>query len=331
MKKIALLLIITSFFACHEKFEPHKFNGFWFHNDNTDNRFNLPSVIFKNDSAYFFDVYQYAKKSKYKIHNNQISFFFKNDTLVQKVTFESKNLILYLDNHKYNLWKNNSIFNDIIDHDLIGVKTKSKIQSNYIKRFESGFHIFKDTTDSLTFKLDNTYTHNKEKLIEFILHNTNAHFDIPSFVIYIGKDITLKDLITSCYQELFLTNLRQVLLITDFDFEKNTYSGIIERFDFWDFQIQNYISINKLSPYPRQPLLKENNKDYYLEKYYPKQITINTKEDFHLLNTSLDKQNLLISINPNLDLKDYFELKQLIQAIKKDRKIKVRTEFILSS
>lgn len=323
MKKIALLLIITSFSACHEKFEPHKFNGTWLNIDNDGSFSNLPSIIFKNDSAYFSDIYTYTSKAKYQIRNNKITFLFKNDTITQNLKFQRKDSALYIGNHKYNFWEGHYDSIDFINYDLIGIEKPGKISTDSLKRFDGGFHLFKDNSGVTKLKLDEEITPNFNKLLHY---DYDIHFDLPITIIYVGKKIKLLDLIES-YKYLNLYSKRCAMIITNYNFKTNSYNGFIDTFNFWQEQITPLLKVNKI---PKIPFLPEDNKSLFKKIYTPQLITINRKEDFKLLNV-LENNNLLISINPNLDLKDYFELKQLIQAIKKDRKIKVRTEFILSS
>ncbi|WP_348713865.1 hypothetical protein [Tenacibaculum sp. 190130A14a] len=241
---------------------------------------------------------------------------------MQKLRFNTKDSTLYIDNHKYNFWKNYYGKNDCTNYDLIGIK--SNIIKDSISGFDSGFHLFKTDKDSVKLKINDKILSDKTNIKNFLFINHRSFERPPVAVIYIGKGILLKDLV-ECYIETWEVNWQNVVLITDYNFKENSYAFFFDYFQFSHKQLEQFKN-TLLPPYPSY----NESMEFYLKKYSPKIITINTKEDFHFLNTSIEKKNLLISINPNLDLKDYFILKQKIRFLKKENKRKIRTEFNLS-
>ena len=320
MKRMIYFLIAFSTISCKKEFKPDNFKGVWTNLTENNSSNELPSITFRNDSIYLEDIYTYTVKGKFELSRNKIMYYLKNDTLTYEFSFNSNDSTILINNHKYRFWEGYSYDETMTNYDLIGVTNLGSITTDSLYRFDGGFHLFKNKQDSTKLKLNEKITSNFNEIKRF---DFDIHFDLPITVIYIGKNISLKDLI-KCYLVFgSFGNKRSSLLITNYNPKTNSYNGIIDRFDFWKEQIT---PILKKENAPSLPFLDEDSKNIYFKRYKPKNIIINSKDDFHFLNVS-ENNNLLISINPNLELEDYLTLKQQIQVLKKEKKIKIRTEF----
>lgn len=318
MKKTTLLLAIIIFFSCQEDFNPKNYKGNWFpYNDSIYKP--LPHIIFKNDSIFFNDINSFIKGGKFKIKKNQIIINFEFDSLIKDISFRKKDSLLLFDGNKYFLY---DYLTDekLIQYKLIGIDTKSKISIDSLRRFEAGFHIIKDTNDSVRLKINDQLT--KFSDIPAFVFNQPVHFDILCTPIYLGENIELKDLIKSYYQ-LVLSNRPIVALITNFNLEKNEYDVHIEKIEIWNEQITNHFK--SIIDYHEFDI---NNRVFFINKYKPISIIINSSKDFNSIDTLDDKYNYLISINDKLPLTDYIYFKEKLLEVRKERKTKIRTEII---
>lgn len=321
MKRLLFTLILISIFSCQETFDPSKFDGTWLNTDEEGIASHHPLIIFKNDSILFEDIYGYGIKGRYKISNNKISYFLKNDTLQYKLSFNYKDSTLKIGNYKFNFWEKYYDGSDYIPYELKGLKSNAKFSSDSLLKFQAeGLHLIKKDSDSVKVKLNDKLTADLFEIKLFLSYPTD-YKTYPNSVIYIEKSVTLKDLI-SCYKQMWIMNRRKVLLITDYNFKTNLYSGLFDIIDFWDIQFKG--------KFPPTPISDFDSRNKYLKKNNPEIITINSEEDFKLISEN-SKKNLLVSINPNLDFESYINLKKLLVKQKKENKTKIRTEFILAS
>ncbi|APG64800.1 hypothetical protein LPB136_05235 [Tenacibaculum todarodis] len=325
MKKLLFISLIITFISCQDKFEPNKYNGDWINMDEDGGFSSLPSIIFKNDSIYFSDAYTYTTKAKFKINRNKISYFFKNDTVINKFNFSSKDSTITIGKNIYYFLKEYSDFSELTDYNLIGIKSKEKVIANSLYSSSIGFHLFKNKNDSLNLKLNDRVTSNLNELSYFI-NNTGIHDPFTfSTTIYIGKEVNLKNLI-NCYIRLTANNRNKSLIITDYNFKENSYSIFYDRISLWENQLEIFYKENKIPPVP--PNL-ENYRNKYLKKYSPKIITINSSKDFNLLENINKESVYLISINPEMEIETYLKLKEKLIEIKRKRKVRIKTEFVL--
>ena len=197
------------------------------------------------------------------------------------------------------------------------MKLPKTITSGELNRYESGFHII-TIADSVHIKLNDrlgTY----EDIPRFVL-NQSPHFDLLGNVIYIGENTCLKDVLEAYYC-LARVNALKVILVTHYDLENQLYNVHIEKIDLWNEQVNEYF------PLDAEMELQINNRSFYIRKYDPIFLKVNSKNDLLKLNHIKSDRNCLISINSKLDLEDYFHLKQKIQEIREEMKNNIRTEF----
>ncbi|RKF05346.1 hypothetical protein C8N26_0004 [Tenacibaculum lutimaris] len=318
MRKLIYFLFILGLTSCKKEFNPDNFKGVWMNIDKDSSSYYLPSLTFKNDSVYLEDIYTYVSKGKFKILKNKITYYLKKDTLVYNFSFNNKDSTILINNNKYGFWDGYSYNDKLISYDLIDIKNLGLITIDSLVRFDGGFHMFKNSSGVTTLKLNDKITSDFNEIRRFVF---DSLFDIPVPVIYIGDRIKTSDLINSYFQ---LGNIRAALLITNYDPKTNLYNGYLDKFQFWDSQIEKYYNYKIPNKVPE--LLS---REKYFKKFSPSLIEINTKKDIVKLGSLKAHNFYLISINPEIDLKSYLLLKQQLLDIKKEKGIKIRTEFNL--
>lgn len=312
MKKIAVLFVLLSIISCKEKFNPKEFKGTWIPLDKDSSYANLPSITFQNDIAYFEDIYSYNFSATYKIGRKSITWFLPKDTTEAKFLFNKKDTTFILNDRNYIFYEGYSYGSNFIQYDLIDLDLSQKISTDSLFNYNGAFHLFKNNNE-LKLKLNDKVTSDLSLIprFSFSYHNKNL-----SMVIYVGKDLKLKDII-KCYNQLYQVNINEAFLLTKFDFKKNMYTGFSDKFNFWDFQ-------RNLFPKEKIEIPKSyNKKSNYFKEHNPKIIKINSKNDFEKINELKKDKNYLISINPSLSIEEYINLKEKLFKIDKN----IRTEF----
>ena len=324
MKRLILLYLFFSLFSCQEKFNPNEFDGAWINFNENYNSY-LPSIIFKNDSVYISDSYIYTKKGNYNITRNKLSLFFKDDTLTFKFSYKSKDTTIFIGNKKYGFWEDYYSNVDFFSYELANLNKKRNISADSLSKFDNGFHLFKNSQDSLKIKLNDKITSDLQQIRSFACctESYRGKLQVPASVVYIGKEVRLKDII-KIYFPLFSVNLNQVMLVTGFDLKYNLYEGYLDKFEIWDEQDALHLE-TKIEV----PISIDNNRKLYIKKYSPQILTIDSSSDFNKLKSLTKENNYLIQINTNMDLKTYIKLKEKLSKIRELQKIRIRTEFNL--
>ncbi|MBU3009979.1 hypothetical protein KO506_01010 [Polaribacter vadi] len=320
MKRIVLLLMLSIIYSCKEKFNPNEFKGTWIPINDKGKYLNLAALTFRNDSVYLEDYFTFNFKASYKIKRKSINFFLANDTLKYNLNFIRKDSILRLNHKNYMFFEGYSYEERFINYDLIHLKLNQPILSDSLfKNYDSAFHIFKDLKDSVQLKLNDKVSSDFNLIpgFAFGLHNQK-----DNIIIYIGKNITLKEII-KCYVELYKVNINNAFLVTNFDIKNNNYYGFVDNYEFWQQQIIS-LSDEKHEPILTEELSRKN----YIKKYNPKIIKLNFKNDFTKLSEINHKDNYLIQINAKFSIDEYYVLKKSIIKLKKNHSKTIKTEFI---
>jgi hypothetical protein len=319
MKQLLTLLIAFAFYSCKDSFNPKKYQGSWIAFDEEGAYSNRYTISFEGNSILFTDLYSYTKQGIYQIESNKITIKLRDETFEKPFYFRKKDSSFLIESKRYRLitgWPKDTLER----YQLVDVSTQYKISGDSLAKFDSGFHLFRDSTDSLRIKLNDKYGY-YDQIPHFVFRTDS--FRYPTNVIYVGKKIKLNDLV-KCYYQLALVNHRQVLLVTDVSIIKNEYSTINESIEIWDEDL--YEEFENIEP----PNGFENDNKYnFLKKYRPQTIQIHSKEDFYKLNDIQSTKNYIIAIDQSLELKEYFELKRQILQIKRETNNAIRTEFIL--
>lgn len=323
MKRILLILLLSLLFSCQEKFNPNEFKGTWISLDSNES-FNeiLPTITFKKDSVYLEDIYTYVLKGKYEIKQNTITSYFKKDTIISKFNFNNKDSIITIGKNKYAFWEGYSYDTKFIEYDLININRKGGITPDSLRNLDCAMHLFKMPNDSLILKVNDKTTSNYDVIPSFVIFTDKFDYTFPG--IYIGENILLKDLL-NIYIRLWSVNIKQSMLVLEFDLRNNLYSNYLDNFDFWVSQIENYN--DNQSERIQAPISNELTRVEYLKKYAPKVIEINSIKDFIALEVINKNNNYLIQIDTDMDLETYINLKEKISEIIKGEKIRIKTEF----
>ncbi|APZ46812.1 hypothetical protein BW723_11185 [Polaribacter reichenbachii] len=305
--------------SCKEKFNPNEFKGTWFILDKDQSISNLPYITFRNDSVFFEDMFTYTTLGKFKITRSKIFYYFKKDTLNYEFNFSSKDSTITIDSNEYFFLDGFSYDSKFIDYQLANIYTKNIISSDSLSKYNCGFHLFKDSKDSLKLKLNDKETNDFELIPRFAFQR---HKPNEVVVIYIGEKIKLKDIL-KCYVKLSTVNIKKAFLLTGHNFKENNYNGFLDDFEIWRSQINLFLK-EKIEPVYSDELSRKK----YIQNYNPKIIIINSKNDFEKLSDIKTITNYLIQINSEMSIEEYISLKEKVFQIKIKYPKKIRTEFI---
>ncbi len=319
MRLLFLLFLAGFLTSCQDQFDPQKYGNTWFPDYEQDGYSAQPFIKFNKDSIHFIDIFDYHTVRKYEVKNGSIHIEHGDSTIIKSFEFSSKDSTLVIADKRYLYYPDYYPLEDDIRYQLIGLESPLKATAEELHRYETGFHLIR-TNDTVNVKL-NDRLKPFDDIPEFVM-NTSPHFDLLGNVIYVGKGIQLQDVIHAYYQ-LASVNQLKVVLVTNFDLATGLYNIQFDRIDILNEQRDKYFVPQHLEV----PHFEINNRTFYLEKYDPIIIKVNSKREFSKLDEINLSRNHLISINENLDLIDYLNLKQKIQGIRKRAKMKIRTEF----
>lgn len=321
MKNIILLLLVFALFiSCKDKFNPENFKGTWVNLDKDKSVSYLPYITFRNDSVFIEDMFTHLTSGTFKISRNKISYYLKEDTLNYNFNYSPKDSIITIGSTDYYFLDGFSYNKKPIHYELININNQNIISSDSLSKYYCAFHLFKDSKDSLKLKLNDKTTSDFNLIPRFAFQR---HKPNEVIVIYLGKKITLKEII-KCYHQLSKINIEKALLLTRYDFKENTYSGFLDDFEIWN---------NQMSLFSREKTEPFNSIDFsrkkFLKKYSSIIIQINSENDFDKLTTNINMDNYyLIKINSEMSIAEYISLKDEILEIKKTQGLKIKTEFI---
>lgn len=318
MKRLILLLfMIVS--SCSNKIDKTEIQGTWYWNFKEDDRNNLGEIIIRNDSIILIDYLNLVKKGIYIIKNDSIIINLKNETLKKKVNVTDSSLILNLSNFRKS-YEEDEIIN-LKEHDLINIDSDIKIFAEDLLEYEGEFLLFKDK-DSLKIK-----HWNKNVSLEEYIYSLRVHSEKIGHIAFLGKNIELKEL-KNLFLEMNNFNIRGIILITKTNFNNYNYDIYFVRTDVWQLEVDNYIKNKKIEKNKNLNILEAYSKERYVKINNPFLLEIKTKKDISKLDITKNNSTYLISINSELDIKDYLILWQKINRVRKEKSLKIRTEII---
>jgi len=258
-------------------------------------------INFKDGRVELIDDNLFKELGKYQVENGIIKIQLDRDDLVIETVIKNLEVdtLLIFDSLVYH--RNRGIAKSNYDvYELIGMPTnkflsKEKILLHLIHYYKSGEEIIvryedkKVTFDNLSLYLDGG--HSKSKVL-----------------IFLGKGINLKDL-QKIYYRLASIDQSSVWLGTKKEGFLDTHI-FKDNIEIWWEDLKNYSSINKIPPQQLSPF-EYISKDHYL-KNSGKEVKINDKNDLQKIIELEDNERYVISIDANLPIEDYFELKKLI-------------------
>ena len=216
MKRLLFLLFIFTLQSCKDHFEPKNYQGSWVPVNTQKEILPLPHIGFHNDSIFFTDAFTFSKGGTFKIVNEKIHIQLHDEELCETFSFRKRDSSIFIGNTEYNLitqWLQDYKAN----YQLISIETDNKISSDSIFEYDSGFHLFRDATDSLKIKLNDRYGR-LDDIPRFVFRTDS--FRYPENLIYLGQNTALKDLI-NCYYQLALVNNHKATLVTNLSIVKN--------------------------------------------------------------------------------------------------------------
>lgn len=319
MKKLFSLILIASFFSCQDHFEPKDYQGSWVPANAEEQILPLPVISFHNDSIFFTDSFTFTKGGTFEIKNGKIHTQFHNENLNNTFSFKKKDSFIFIGNTQYYLMKH--WWQDYKAHyDLISIDTQNKISGDTLSKYNNGFHLFRNSSDSLKIKLNDKYGR-FEDIPQFIFRTDGK--SIPTNVIYIGATLKLEDLLRAYYY-LSCVNQLKVVLVTKVELEKNQYHVVFDYIEDWNLSLLLQLFSDESKKHISCDFCEGRSIQL---KGQAEKLIINSKNDFLQLQKIDLQKSYLISISSQLNLKDYLEFKQILKAVKHRNKAQIRTEF----
>ncbi len=281
-------------------------------------------VSFKKDKIELTDNYTFKETGKYQIENGVLKIQLDRDNLLLETKFQ------HLDSSSFSIFENLTFSKvkhcDIEAYKLIGIPTNQILSVN--EYFSNILHFYISEKNEIKIRTGEAMI-DYDALSETLplsIYSKKEYWNWSRRVsILIGEGITLKNL-QKLYFHLGILNYTQVWLgtkktgISDFHIFKDTiehqwWEGI-EKHPFWDSQ----------TPPPPPTSLEFTSKKAFLEKGGT-EIGITSKTDFEKIDKLSETERYLISIDSNLSIENYIDLKKRLQEKRKTNKhIRVEIE-----
>lgn len=311
MKKLPLLITcLAIIISCNNQISKKDLEGVWWNLDKVGDF----EIIFKNGFGMPYT-------GKYTLKKDSISIIIDNITTTDYIKFNQKDSSLTLKNEQYykvfECTDSLKIVNQ--DFNFINIKSNKTIHLDSLNK--SDFSIFK------AFK-------NKKEELKVVLNDKIATIhDVPAFLtpsctngkpvyhkpyLLLGKNLIIKNL-NEIYLNLQVINHYSIRIITYYDFPNRL-------FHYYDIKIDLFKE--ELLKHGPPPTSHNMYRTYYISKFNPKFLKIKSKKDFEKLNSIKPNTNYLISIHLDLPIKDYLNLNQKLNSIRRNKKIRIRTELI---
>lgn len=316
MKKLILLLIIIS--SCTDKIDKKDLQGNWsWHYQENDNN-NLDQIIIIKDSITLIDFFDYSKKGIYSLKKDSIIINLKNEIIKRKISLNDTSLVLNSSNFQKSEYINNEKYEEI---QLINISSKLKKNANEFYEYQGNFILLKHN-DSIKIKLNNKYV----KLSEYV-YSIRLHNERWGHIVFLGENLSLREL-KNIFLEMIYNNIHNIKFITKANFQDYNYDFHQVRVDLWGKEVNQYILENRLEKkqFPNMP--ESYSKKDYIKIKNPNLIEIKSKNDFAKLEETKANSTYLISINIDLSVEEYLLLNQKINKVRKENKLKIRTEII---
>lgn len=312
LRLISFLLILI-LFGC-EKSTNKDLTGHWSISRSENDKTNLRELKFIGNNVSLIDNFLYKETASFKILNDDLIIKLDSQnqirTRIHKLVADT---IAIFEGTTFFRDKN-SFFPEIEEYELIGIKTDHQFKPD---NFYPVFHYYKSEGGTVKIRYDSKSAQFDDIPLFGMRHNYG-----PNNIIFIGKGITLKDL-KKLYYHFESSASRKVILIL-FKQGVSDYRAFTDKIEIWRSDLDGYIKNSKISLYLPPP------PDYASKEEYlgndGEELRITSRLDFEKLNSLNEEKRFVISIDEELDFKDYVDLKLKVNEVNKSRKIEFKTE-----
>ncbi|TCI94892.1 hypothetical protein [Tenacibaculum sp. M341] len=316
MKKLLFLtLTCVLFYSCSKNIDAKTLEGTWWLSIGNGDY----ELSFKKDSIYIDNGYGLPYSGKYYIRKDSIFMNIENTFTKAKILYNKKDSLLIFNNSKY--WKRYDTVNRMITKkfDFINIETKNIIDLNNFKSINYLLKVIKNYNNELKVILNDKIT-DTEQIPYFLASACNDGENSKSIIdVFVGKNVSLSDL-KEIYIFFYTSNYKSVRLVTNYNFETRSFYFTNENITLF---------LDDISMFPPPPPHHGNlYRKYFIKKFNPVTIEISSANDFDKLSKIVSDRVYLISIDVNLPMKDYLHLTQVINNIRKNKKVKIHTEIL---
>jgi len=297
--KITFYIIFTFILllsSCNE-IENETIQGYWIAAPISYYDTNLPEIEFNNNDIVIVDNNSFRRSEKYLVENNKLK--------IKSVAFDltipnNASDTIYLNNIKY-VKQESKLKLD--EYHLLGITTDQKLSkiSNQI----IPLHCYRNSQGVFKTRVGDKYVD-----IENLKSTITPSHSYPEIALFIGENIELSDL-KEVYYELFSLNIRKAILVVNYHFP-NEYEIFQDNIEIWWNDINDYYLDKNSPPLPRVGF---RTKSEVLKNDF-KIINIKSKKDIKKIEKLKIDSTYFISINENLIVSNYIELKQLISNLR---------------
>lgn len=315
MKKLLLLLFTTLLLSCTKKIDSKILKGTW--------RLSIGNgdyeLSFNKDSIYIENGYGLPYSGTYSLKNDSIFMKIGNTFSKAKIKYNKIDSLLTLDDTKY--WKRYDSLERTTTKkfNFINIKSKNKIHLNKFNSINYLLKVIKNNNNELKVILNDSIT-DIDQIPYFLISACIPNDSYKPIVdLFVGKNISLSDL-KEVYIFFYASNCKSIRLVTHYDFPSRSFYYCNENITLFRDDISMFP--------PPPPVYGDFYRKDFIKKFKPKRIQVSSINDFHKLSGIVSDTMYLISINVNLPMKDYFCLTQLINGIRKNKKVKIHTEIL---
>lgn len=271
-------------------------------------------INFKEDKVELIGDNLFKDVGRYQIENGRIRIQLDRDDLVIETKIQNLEVdtLLIFDSLTY--YRNREIANsNYEEYELIGISTDKLLSSE--RKFYHLIHFYKSGDNEIRIRL-NDKTTNYDDVPLFL---SGGHSK-PKVLVFIGEGINLKEL-KNLYYRLISCGQFQIWLGTKREGLTDTHV-FQDRIEIWWDDLENHLGSLKIpQPPPPPPLIEFISKEDYL-KNGGEEIEILDKNDLQKIEELSPTKKYVISIDSNLSIEVYFELKKkLIEKRKLNKQI----------
>lgn len=316
LRKLILLIIIISFASCNQ-ITNDDIKGNWLLEPSGYGYPDFWEIEFKENSVELIGENLFKEFGKYQIKNGHLEIELKRDDLkfeTQIQILEDDTLVIF-DSLKYHR-KTESSWSTFEQYELIGIPTNKYLSKE--GRYFGCIHFYKSKENKKIVRVGDHIV-----MLEQFPRFLNQIQSIHKPLILIGQGITLKDLKILFYC-LVSNGPPKVILGTKRYGLSDTHIFKDEIEIWWD-DLESQLATSRIpQPPPPPPPIEFTSKKEFL-KNGGKEIIIDDKKAIRKLENLKTKKRYVISIDSNLTIEDYIQIKKKVNEMRKSNS-KIITE-----
>ena len=314
MKHRNLILIISILlFASCKEITKDDIKGNWIVFPNGYDEPIYWEINFKEDKVELIDDNLFKELGRYQVENGKIKIELDRDDLIIETKIKNLEVDTFLVFDSLTYHRNREITNsNFEEYKLIGIPT-----NRFLSKEKGLFHLihFYKSNEEIQIRCGD-----KKATFEDLPLFLEGGHSKPKVLIFIGEGINLKDLQRIYFR---LASIRQLRIWLGTKREGFSDTHILnDKIEIWWADLENHLANSKIrQPLPPPPPIEFTSKEDYL-KNGGKEVKILDRKDFQKIDKFTEKERYVVSINLNLPIEDYFELKKrLIEKRKLNKQI----------